>query len=318
MGDVAGQGTTYNLPNYHGELFTVTPTETPFLSAIGGLHNAVRTLSVEFEWQTVDRRTSTANNSAVEGANAPAAVGRSRSNVSNVCEIHHSAIEVSYTKQATPHMYAGANYGAADNPVTDELAAQIAAELESMAVDIEMSFLSGVYAKPANNSTARKTRGVLTAITTNVNANGGTARALSKDIIDATLKTAFTNGARLPQDRTVFMVGPDQKVKLSNIYSAATLNQPTQTRNIGGVAVDTLVTDFGVFGVMLNRWMPAGQIGIIDLSVCRPRFLEIPGKGLLFAEPLGKAGAAEKWQLYGEPGLEYGPETYHALIKDLN
>ena len=37
MAAVAGQGTTFNLPNYHGELFTVTPTETPFLSAIGGL-----------------------------------------------------------------------------------------------------------------------------------------------------------------------------------------------------------------------------------------------------------------------------------------
>ena len=40
MAAVAGQGTTFNLPNYHGELFTVTPTETPFLSAIGGLAGA--------------------------------------------------------------------------------------------------------------------------------------------------------------------------------------------------------------------------------------------------------------------------------------
>lgn len=318
MGAVSGQGTTYNLPNYHGELFTVTPTETPFLSAIGGLNGAVRTSSVEFEWQTVDRRTSTPNNTVVEGANAPTAVARSRSNVSNVVEIHHSAIEVSYTKRATPQMYSGANYGAADNPVTDELASQIATELESMAVDVELSFLSGVYAKPANNSTARKTRGILTAITTNVNANAGTGRALTKAIVDATLQTAFTNGAKLPQDRTVFMVGPAQKVNLSNLYSTATLNAPTQSRNVGGVAMDTIITDFGTFGVMLNRWMPAGQIGIVDLSVCRARFLEIPGNGLLFAEPLGKVGAAEKWQLYGEVGLEYGPETYHALIKDLN
>jgi hypothetical protein len=52
--------------------------------------------------------------------------------------------------------------------VADELALQTTAELESMAVDIEKSFLSGVYQKPANNSTARQTRGVLTAITTNV------------------------------------------------------------------------------------------------------------------------------------------------------
>lgn len=317
MGAVSGQGTTYNLPNYHGQLYSVTPTETPFLAAIGGLSGGKRTKSVEFEWQTVDRRTSTANNSVVEGAPAPTGVARSRSNVSNVVEIHQSAVEVSYTRQAATGMYSGINIGADDNPVDDELTAQISAELEAMAVDVELSFLSGTYQKPANNSTARKTRGLLTAITTNVNANGGTGRALSKDIVDATLSTMFANGARLPQDSTVIMTGPGQKVALTNLYTTATLNQPTMTRNIGGVAVDTLVTDFGTFGVMLNRWMPTGQIAIVDLSVCAPVWLEIPSKGLLFAEPLSKTGASEKWQLYGEVGLEYGPESYHGLIKDL-
>ena len=317
MGAVSGQGTTYNLPNYHGQLYSVTPTETPFLAAIGGLSGGKRTKSVEFEWQTVDRRTSTANNSALEGAAAPTGVARSRSNVTNVVEIHQSAVEVSYTRQAATGMYSGINIGMDDNPVDDELTAQISAELESMAVDVELSFLSGTYQKPANNSTARKTRGLLTAITTNVNANGGTPRALSKAIVDATLSTMYGNGAKLPQDSTVIMTGPGQKVNLTNLYTTATLNQPTMTRNIGGVAVDTLVTDFGTFGVMLNRWMPTGQIAIVDLSVCAPVWLEIPGKGLLFAEPIAKTGASEKWQLYGEIGLEYGPESYHGLIKDL-
>jgi hypothetical protein len=318
MGAVAGQGTTFNLPNYHGELFAVTPTETPFLSAIGGIHGAVPTKAKLFEWQTVDRRASTAGNTVVEGANAPAAVARSRSNVSNVVEIHHSTVEVSYTKQAAIGQYDGTNLGLADNPVTDELTMQIMAELESMAVDVEKSFLTGAYSNPGTNATARTTRGILTAITTNANANGGTPRALTKAIVDATLTAAFTSGAKLPQANTVFMCGPAQKIALSNLYSATPLNQPTPTRNVGGVAIDTLVTDFGVFGVMLNRHMPAGQIGIIDLSVCRPRFLSIPGKGLFFFEPLGKAGAAEKFQIYGEIGLEYGPETYHAIIKDLS
>ncbi|MFH9977939.1 DUF5309 family protein [Streptomyces sp. NPDC017179] len=317
MAAVTGQGTTYNLPNYHGDLYKVTPTETPFLAAIGGLSGGKRTKSTEFEWQTMDRRSSTVNNSVVEGAAAPTGVARSRSNVTNVVEIHQSAVEVSYTRQAATGMYVGVNIGADDNPVNDELTAQITAELEAMAVDIEKSFLSGVYAKPSTNATARKTRGLLTAITTNVNANGGTARDLSKAIVDAQLAAMFASGARLPQDTTVFMTGPGQKVNLSNLYSGPTLNQPTASRNIGGVAVDTLVTDFGTFGVMLNRWMPAGQVAVVDLSVCAPVWLEIPGKGLLFAEPLAKQGASEKWQLYGEIGLEYGPESYHGLITDL-
>ena len=317
MSAVSGQGTTYNLPNYHGELYQVSPTDTPFLSAIGGLSGGKRTKSVEFEWQTVDRRASSANNVALEGATAPTGVARARSNVSNVVEIHQSAVEISYTRQAATGMYSGINIGVDDNPVTDELTMQIMAELQSIAVDVEQSFLTGTYQKPANNSTPRKTRGLLSAIATNVNANGGTGRALTKAIVDATLQTMFTNGAPLTQDTTVFMTGPGQKVALSNLYATPNLNQPTMTRNIGGVAVDTVITDFGTFGVMLNRNMPTGQIGVVDLSVCAPVFLEIPGKGLLFAEMLSKVGASEKWQIYGEVGLEYGPETYHGLIKDL-
>ena len=144
-------------------------------------------------------------------------------------------------------------------------------------------------------------------ITSNINANAGVNRALSKAIIDATLQTAFGNGAKLPQASTVFMVGSTEKVNLSNSYALPALNQVTRDRTVGGVAVDTLVTDFGTFGVMLNRWMPAGQVAIIDLSVCAPVFLNIPGKGLLFTEELARVGAARQFQLYGEIGLEYGP-----------
>ena len=37
MGAITGQGQSYNLPNYVGELFNVSPTDTPLLSAIGGM-----------------------------------------------------------------------------------------------------------------------------------------------------------------------------------------------------------------------------------------------------------------------------------------
>lgn len=317
MATVSGQGQTYNLPNYTGELFQVAPSDTPLLSSIGGLTGGKQTLSVEFEWQTEGLETTAVNNSQVEGNAAPTASGVSRSNVSNVVEIHQEAVEVSYTKQSAVGLHNGINIEAS-NPVRDELQHQINLKLRKIAVDLEKSFLSGVYAKPANNSTARKTSGILTAIATNVSANGGTNRAVSKSIVDNHLSLMYGNGAPLSQDMTVFMVGPGQKIALSNVYSAAPqLNQATYTRNIGGVAIDTIVTDFGIFGVMLNRWMPANQVAVLDLSVLAPVFLEVPGKGHLFAEPLAKTGASDKYQVYGEVGLEYGPETFHGLIKDL-
>ena len=37
MGAVSGLGDSYDLPNFVGELFNITPNDTPFLSAIGGM-----------------------------------------------------------------------------------------------------------------------------------------------------------------------------------------------------------------------------------------------------------------------------------------
>ena len=37
MANVSGTGTVWNLPNYAGDLFTADSTNTPILSAIGGL-----------------------------------------------------------------------------------------------------------------------------------------------------------------------------------------------------------------------------------------------------------------------------------------
>lgn len=325
MAVVSGQGTTFNLPNYHGELFTVTPTETPLLSAIGGLNGAKTCHAIDFEWQTIDRRASTANNAALEGAAAPTATERARANIKNCVEIHQSAIEVTYSKLGAVGQFSGANVAPQwDDLVLNELAVQTQAELESMAVDVEKSFLSGTYARPANNSTVRTTQGVL-GIAATVNANGGTPRALSADIVNATLQAAFDAGAKLPQASTVFMCGSAQKVALNKAYAdpslGATLVAVQRDRSIGGVNVETVVTPFGTFGVMLNRWMPAGQIAVVDLSVCYPVFLEIPtphGVGTLFVEELAKTGSSRKFQLYGEIGLEYGPTNAHALIKDLS
>lgn len=317
MATQAGQGTTYNLPNYTGELFSVAPSDTPFLSAIGGLSGGESSNTVDIEWQTDDLESTSVNNAKLEGAAAPAGSEVSRSNVTNVCEIHQEAIEVSYTKQAATGLKAGV-ISEAQNPVRDEVAHQTMLKLKKVAVDVEKSFLTGVFAKPGSNASARTTRGVLTAITTNVLANGGVNRALTKALVDSLLSTMFTNNAPLSGDTTVIMLGAAQKIALSNVYSAApTLNQATQSRNVGGVAIDTLVTDFGTLGVMLNRWFPANQIGVVDLGVCAPVFLGIPGKGHMFVEPLSKTGSSDKYQLYGEVGLKYGPEQYHGLLKDL-
>lgn len=318
MATVSGQGTTFNLPNYTGELYNTAPSDTPFLSAIGGLNGGRTVNSTEFEWQVEGLESTSANNAVVEGADAPTASGVDRSNVTNVVEIHQEAIEVSYTRQAAVGLHAGTNNEEV-NPVRDELQHQINLKLRKIGVDVEKSFLSGTYSKPSTNAIARKTRGILSAITTNKFQAGtpGTPRDLTTAIINAALSDMYSNGAQLPQNETVLLVSPATKVSLSGVYATATMNWPTPSRTLGGIAIDTVMTDFGTFGVVVNRWMPAKQIAVLDLSVCRPVFLNVPGKGNLFVEPLAKTGSADKFQIYGEIGLQYGPEVYHGLIADL-
>ena len=103
------------------------------------------------------------------------------------------------------------------------------------------------------------------------------------------------------------------KVKISNDYSNNGA-LADRSRTVGGVNVEDLVTDFGIISVVLDRYMPANVALLADMSVIKPCFMPIPGKGHFFAEPLAKTGAFDRVQLYGEIGLEYGPETYHGQI----
>ena len=69
MGAVSGLGDSYDLPNFVGELFNITPNDTPFLSAIGGMTGGKSVTSKQFTWQTVDNAAA-AQTVVAEGADA--------------------------------------------------------------------------------------------------------------------------------------------------------------------------------------------------------------------------------------------------------
>src|SRR5687768_18598782 len=106
MAGITGQGDTFDLPNYVGELFAVTPEDTPFLSAIGGLTGGESADATLFQWQGYDLRDASASRQRLEGADAPTAEARVRFNVTNVVEIHQEALELSYTKLASTGQFA--------------------------------------------------------------------------------------------------------------------------------------------------------------------------------------------------------------------
>jgi hypothetical protein len=93
-------GLTFNLPNFNGTLYGLTPSDTPFTSAIGVMSGGGEiAFAKDFEWQAYDLRAPEIP-AHLEGQDAPTPRARVRTSIDNVCQIFHSAISVSYTKLA--------------------------------------------------------------------------------------------------------------------------------------------------------------------------------------------------------------------------
>lgn len=313
---ITGQVTTYNSPNYVGELFNVSPEDTPLLSAIGGLTGGESTGSTLFEWQSHDLRDAETDRQRLEGADAPDGTGRARARAYNVLEIHQEAVEVSYTKQGTNRQR-----NTDGDPVVQvgntllpasELYWQIEQELKAIARDVERTFIEGEFQNPTSNSSPRRTRGLSQAIETNV-ATVGSLDELDEEAILDVAQLAWDNGGLSESETRTFIVNSTMKRRLTKAFIRDG-GYAEQTRNVGGVNLQTVETDFGRFNIMLNRWAKADELIVASLEELAPRFLEIPGKGHFFVEPLAKVGAADKVQIYGEIGLKFGNERKHAKL----
>lgn len=403
-GSTTGIATTFDLPNYHGELFALTPADTPLLSASGGLSGGKQTESTVFEWQTYDLRAA-ASRPRLEGAAAPTAEERVRANVTNVCQIFHEAVETSYTVAATQNMYrtAGAapflSNGGVPNPVGNEHSWQVMQALKQIARDANYCMWHGVKVNPTTNASAREMGGILAAATSNARVKSGSAKFVdasaatdtittthdlaagdmvvftdvgasttitphrkywvksvsttvsfkivptsdlsataiavgtatvsgyavnvanvaSTDDIDGLLQSVFDNGGISEEGTATLFVPSGQKRAITKAYRDASDGTALLggTRNVGGVAVDTIVTDFGTLNIKIDRALPADAVVVVSLEHVHPVLLNIPNKGVLFEEELAKVGSSDRTQIYGEIGLEYGNEAAHGVLRGL-
>lgn len=328
MPGITGQGTTYNLPNFVGELFGVSPEDTPLLSAIGGLTGGqIANGSTIFTWQNYDLRDADENRQRTEGQDAPAGEERTRSSDFNVLEIHQEAAEVSYTKQAATNNVSSTTV-LGSQPVKDELGWQLTQSLKQVARDVEKGFIVGTRVLPTDNTTARKTGGLLDAIKRGVSVNGTTkantvdleyplggkpADGLTTDDVLDLLQLVWDNGGIAEGETRTLITNSGLKRALSRLFVSDKGYQES-TRNVGGVNLQFIETDFGRLNIMLDRYLPSNVLAVTSLGELAPTFLDIPGKGHFFAEPLAKTGAADKVQLYGEIGLKFGNALHHGAI----
>lgn len=390
MSGITGIGTTFNLPNYHGELFAVTPSDTPLLSASGGIGGGGQVTDTLAEWQKYDLR-SPSIRARLEGADAPTAEERVRANVSNRLQIFHEQVATSYTKQAAVDRYAGAATGGEGNPVKNEHSWQVMQALKQVALDVNYSFWNAVRNDPADNTTARQMAGLLSVMTSNAQekkakltaisaatdtltvthdlvaddkvvftdvgasttvvagraywvksvsttvsfkisaTQGGAAitvgtatmaayplkaaNVVSVTDVNGLVQSVYDNGGISEQGTATLFCGSGVKLGLTAAYAAAygKVNPFGESRTVGGVAMDTIVTDFGTLNIKIDRALPQDAIAVVSLEQIDPVFLSIPDKGVLFEEELAKTGSSEKTQVYGEIGLKYGNEAAHGV-----
>lgn len=395
MAGITGLGNTFNLPNYHGELIRLTPTETPLLSMAGGLSGGgMQTDNKSFEWQGEDLRDPSIRG-RLEGAAAPTAEARVRQNYTNVVQIFHETVETSYTKQATAGAYATTSAGAG-NPVIDEHAHQVGNALTSIARDINWAMWNGAKTVPADNTAARLMGGMIEAAgTTNVVSGsgaitgdaatdtittdaahgaavgdkivftdvggvttlvagrtywvvtvgstttmkiaatkGGTAitigtatdmagymvdaaSALTVDLVEGLCQNVWDKGGLSDQGTATIFCNSGVKRAISKVYAAAYRQADPVRQSVGGVTVNVLETDFGVFNVVIDRALPADALFVASMAQVSPVFLNIPGKGVLFEEELAKVGSSERSQIYGEVGLKYGNPNAHGVLRGI-
>lgn len=307
--------TSFGVLNYSGMLFNKGNVKTPLSSIIGS--KAKTTNHVEFV--TGQEYSSGGNGSQPkitenQSLTAPDASVTTREQKTNVTQIFQESVGISYGKQSNMGTLSGINVANQQaNPIS-ELDFQVAAKIQKVNRDIEYTFINGVYHKATSDDDANQTRGLIQAITSNTMAMNKKPLGLW-DIADMVKKiygaNAPTEGLVLWCDAvTLFQINADAVQNGLTIVPAA--------REINGISLSSVVTPIGVVYLHLGECLPAGTALLLNLDVLAPVYQPVPGKGNFFLEQLAKTGAGEKYQLFGQIGLDHGAEWYHGKFTDIS
>ncbi|MBE6139296.1 MAG: hypothetical protein E7174_02150 [Firmicutes bacterium] len=306
---------SFNCPNYSGLLYNKANTKTPFLNMISG--NVKYTNSVEFvtgqyfssEEGEIPEISETAS------LTAPSASFVTRNQLSNVTQIFMDAVAISYAKQSNMATLSGVNLaGQSANP-QNELDFQVARKMEKLKRSIEKTFIQGKYNKATSDTEVNKTRGMVEAISTNTkDANGS---KLDLWLVNDVVSLISNAGGEI--DNLIILLNSVNLLQLHG--NAIELGMPVGKEYMTsyGIQVRDLILPVGTtVRLGLGEFIPEGTALVINPSVVGPVEQPTPGKGNFFLEELAKQGAGTKYQLFGQIGLDHGPEWYHGKITNLS
>ena len=335
MAQVSGTTTYWNSPNYEGKLWNAQQVPgqghiSSFISLMGGLNGENMRVVRDFDFAMLNEYDFPAPAqpaiTETDSLTAPTAVSPVDSQARNSCQIYQEAVSVSYKKNSTQGRVAtgivqdSVGYWANEGESIEDLIARRKAYcLNTISRDYNYTCLNGTFVQSTASDVAAKTRGLKEAITTNATA------AASAELSEALLQELFADMADNTSNQAfnampILLVPTTQKQNISKIYG----NQP-EAWNIGGMNIETIMTDFGLVGIVYEPMVNAtgdteDTIVFTSMAANRPVFVptmtETVG-GLLVYEDLAKTGASINGQFYGQMGFDYSIEKMHGKISGL-
>jgi hypothetical protein len=244
-------------------------------------------------------------NAALEGDDAAAARFTARSRKTNYTQIFTASIEVSGSELAVRQV-----------GVRDELDYQKVQRTRELLRDLENSVINGraPAATPEGSATVRRSmRGLRSIITTNIFAPGvggfPSETALTEEQLNLALRRIWqqSNG-----HVDLIVVGGQEKRAINQYIAANRRYTPLTDTYRDHVA--TYESDFGVCRIVLSRWVPPGQVLLLDSS--RIEVMPLTGRSFHY-KSLATTGDRDSGQVIGEYTLECRNENAHGVIQGL-
>lgn len=329
--------TSWITPQYHGMLLTMglTDKDCRFLNMIGGLGNMGQAggpkiakvfkypLNSKNALDTPTQQSVTEDDTAT--APTPRNYDRSQDEYGYV-QIFHKGVGSTWAAESATDKLSGlAIQGMVESP-NDPFLSNFNMQMRQLAVDVEWHMLNGKLNESASSAEASQMAGLFAT----QNQDGGAAHTINTNKVDCggdALAVADFDAMFLLLKETSYapmrnpvIIGRYSSIKkAADLYGVAIMAGPTNTIGTQIGAVDTIVTQAGKFPLVEVPQCPANTLGLIDIAYCSPVFLPVPEKngrpgGILFYTPTAITGAADKGQIYGQIGLTYTAEKYHAKL----
>ena len=291
-------------------IYNISPTETPFISAIG----KEKATGVLHEWQN-DQLRAAAANAQVEGDEIAFTAVVPTTRVNNRTQISRTSVIVSGTQDTVNS--AGRN---------NELAYQISKSSKELKRDMEVVLTANQSAAVGGAAAARTSSGLTSWIQANTSvgtngANGavggvdtpgvlrtdGTQRAFTEAQLKDVVKQCWDSGG----DPSMIMLGSFNKQKLSGFTGGSTRFDPAENKRLVA-SVDIYESDFGALTAVPNRFQQARSAYVLQPDMWAVSFLRD-----FQLQDLAQSGDAQKKFLLAEYTLESRNQAASGGIFDL-